>query len=107
MAWRRWLRCVSQLVAMACVSCGGAKLAGPDGATRTAGAAPIEGHLCKLGDRAACTTACEGKNWGSCVHLGLMYEGGRGVDRDEARAAALYRQACDAGEPRGCGDLGF
>ena len=41
------------------------------------------------------------------VSLGLMYESGRGVARDEARASALYKQACDAGDAHGCGNLGF
>ena len=32
-----------------------------------------------------------------------MYEGGRGrLAKDEAKAAKLYRQACDGGEERAC-----
>jgi TPR repeat protein len=31
-----------------------------------------------------------------------MYENGRGVGKDEARAVELYKRACDADETRGC-----
>jgi len=36
---------------------------------------------------------------------GRRYEEGRGVVKDEARAAALYQQACDMGEATACSDL--
>jgi hypothetical protein len=42
----------------------------------------------------------------ACTELGVMYEKGRGVAKDEARAAALYKQACDGGYAGGCVDLG-
>ena len=35
-----------------------------------------------------------------------MYQGGSGVAQDEARAAELYRGACDGGEALGCSNLG-
>jgi TPR repeat protein len=34
-----------------------------------------------------------------------MYERGRGVAKDRARAAALYKQACDGGDAKGCTNL--
>ena len=40
------------------------------------------------------------------VSQGLRYERGDGVGRDEARAAELYRQACEEGSAWGCGYLG-
>lgn len=39
-------------------------------------------------------------------NLAGRYEDGRGVDKDEARAAALYVQACDGGVRGGCSNLG-
>jgi TonB family protein len=36
-----------------------------------------------------------------------MYFSGAGIDKDEARAVALFRQACDAGNPAGCNNLGL
>src|SRR5438094_5062081 len=42
----------------------------------------------------------------SCNNLGLMYGNGDGVAKDAARAAALYRKACDGGDARGCTNLG-
>jgi TPR repeat protein len=34
-----------------------------------------------------------------------MYAGGRGVPKDEARAAALYRASCDVDASTGCEHL--
>ena len=33
------------------------------------------------------------------------HEGGLGVPQEAARAAALYRKACDGGDARGCAQL--
>ena len=43
----------------------------------------------------------------ACVPFGLLYEYGYGVPRDRARATALYRSACNAGAPAGCGRSGY
>jgi TPR repeat protein len=42
----------------------------------------------------------------SCSVLGVMYEEGRGVRRDAARARALYAHACSAGNAPACTNLG-
>ncbi len=43
----------------------------------------------------------------ACGNLGLVYAmGGRGVHRDESRAAALWERACDGQELQRCTDLG-
>ena len=39
--------------------------------------------------------ACSAGDAKSCVSLGFRFEEGRGVGKDEARAAALYRKGCD------------
>lgn len=43
----------------------------------------------------------------SCYSLGVLFENGREVDKDEARAAALYTKACDGGVALGCFKLGM
>jgi hypothetical protein len=40
-----------------------------------------------------------------CDHLGRLYSSGEGVARDPARAAALFKKACDGGYPFACQDL--
>jgi uncharacterized protein len=42
----------------------------------------------------------------SNYNLGLKCEKGDGMPKDEARAAALFKLACDGGEMRGCSALG-
>jgi TPR repeat protein len=51
-------------------------------------------------------TACEGGDAQSCRSLGLQYEEGRGVPKDESRAATLFEKACTGGEAQGCYLLG-
>jgi TPR repeat protein len=41
----------------------------------------------------------------ACGYLGSLYDDGRGVPKDPARAFALYSEACDRGEPIGCAEL--
>mgnify|MGYP000400547491 CR=1 FL=1 len=43
---------------------------------------------------------------GACRSLGLLYRDGAGLPRDYARAATLFRKACDGGFGAGCVDLG-
>lgn len=50
--------------------------------------------------------ACEGGDGDACNSLGVDFNYGRGVPRDEAAAAALYGKACEAGSAVGCNNLG-
>lgn len=50
-------------------------------------------------------TACAEGEMGACVNLGVEFEYGEAVPQDLDRAMALYRQACDGGEPLGCNNL--
>jgi len=50
---------------------------------------------------------CTLGNSAACRHLGLRYEQGHGVARDDIRALTLLQQACDGGDNDGCGDLGM
>jgi tetratricopeptide (TPR) repeat protein len=51
--------------------------------------------------------ACDAGNTPGCNDLGLAYAQGRGVPKDEKRAADLYQQACDKGGPNACLNLGL
>ena len=48
------------------------------------------------------TTACDKGNADGCAALGLMYQNGQGVARDDFKATSLYHKACDGGNARGC-----
>jgi TPR repeat protein/tetratricopeptide (TPR) repeat protein len=49
--------------------------------------------------------ACDGGDMSGCYRLGDMYEHGKGVEKDQVRAASLYEQACGGGNAYGCHDL--
>lgn len=49
--------------------------------------------------------ACDAGYAPSCNGLGAMYAQGRGVAKDEARAAKLYRSSCDVDASTGCEHL--
>lgn len=53
----------------------------------------------------AFTRACEGGVAAACNNLGTLYEEGRGVAQDTARAATLYQQSCNGDSPHGCASL--
>ena len=44
-------------------------------------------------------------NGKALMNIGRLYEGGFGVDKDEAKAVEWNIKACDAGEWLGCGRL--
>jgi TPR repeat protein len=50
--------------------------------------------------------ACNAGDARSCFDLGFRFSEGRGVGKDEARAAALFTKACEGGEAQGCCNLG-
>lgn len=53
------------------------------------------------------TAGCESDDPAACSALGVMYELGRGVKKDAARAFALYEGACKAHNDAGCVNLGL
>lgn len=53
-----------------------------------------------------CVGRCEGGKARSCTDLGSMYETGRGVEQDYARAAELFKKGCEGGDMLGCTYLG-
>ena len=49
---------------------------------------------------------CEQKSdAASCYMLGLHYDNGHGVDKDQTKAANLYQKACDKDDKDGCHNL--
>jgi TPR repeat protein len=50
--------------------------------------------------------ACTAGDVRSCNKLGDLYADGRGVAKDERRAATLYEKACTGGNAVGCYNLG-
>ncbi|MCB9970357.1 MAG: caspase family protein [Hyphomonas sp.] len=50
--------------------------------------------------------ACDGGIAAGCARLGILFEEGRGVDADPARARLLYQRACAASEADACMRLG-
>lgn len=51
-------------------------------------------------------STCAEKIQRACAALAYMNLSGHGTAKDEAKAAMLYREACDGDEPRGCSGLG-
>jgi hypothetical protein len=50
--------------------------------------------------------SCGSGDMAACSILGVAHELGRGAPRDASLAERLYRQACDGGNARGCGNRG-
>jgi TonB family protein len=72
----------------------------------TSSYAPASPDDCARVDAAACRQSCEGGEARACFLLGHIYRYGAGVERDEARARALFEKACDGGEAGACVSLG-
>lgn len=63
--------------------------------SRFSEAAPLLEQVCTSGDAS------------SCNHLGLMYQNGLGVARNDSRSVALFSKACSADTRFGCNNLGL
>ena len=50
---------------------------------------------------------CDGREVRGCNNLGVMYDKGNGVEKNEQKAVELYKKACDGGEVLGCFNLGI
>jgi uncharacterized protein len=55
---------------------------------------------------AALSSACDAYVPDACSTLGSLYLNGLGVEKDEARAVALFEQSCHEGSNSGCGRAG-
>jgi hypothetical protein len=50
-------------------------------------------------------SSCERGNATGCYDLGVIYEKGNGVGKDNAQAVSFYKKACDAGFAQSCTSL--
>lgn len=57
-------------------------------------------------DLATLQSECDSDNFESCADLGLLYDEGKGVKKDYAKAMELYQKACDNGNALGCRKMG-
>ena len=87
-------------------------------------AAAAAGYLdqaCDLGNQSGCASlqtlietdgtdsfrqACDRGSGTGCYILGVQYQRGRNVSKDDVQAFALFQLACGAGSARGCARLG-
>jgi len=53
-------------------------------------------------DLAVCEKECDGGSADRCRRLAATYAFGQGVDKDEAKATALYEKACDMKDAAAC-----
>src|SRR6185436_8391727 len=53
-----------------------------------------------------CEESCAADDLPSCTKLAGRLKEGRGITKNEAKAAELYKKACDGGEQRACAELG-
>jgi TPR repeat protein len=68
--------------------------------TTTTGTRPVCHGL------AECQSACDANDGTGCTNLGMLYDRGEGVAKDQSRAVALFQKACDLGSAAGCNNLG-
>jgi TPR repeat protein len=69
---------------------------------KTAGA-----HACADGNEADCSKQCSAGDAPSCATLGFMYEKGKGVALNDAKAFEHYDRACKKGDANGCTGVAF
>jgi TPR repeat protein len=50
---------------------------------------------------------CDGGNGAACAELGHLYDDGKSVPRDHARAVEQFQKACTAGDVSGCVERGI
>lgn len=68
--------------------------------------ASAERHQCRPGKLADCDTQCGKGEARSCAILGDMLSRGKWANRDDARAAEVFKKACTLGDEHGCNGLG-
>ena len=49
--------------------------------------------------------ACNLKDANGCYYLGIAYEKGLGVEKEEQKSKELYRVACSLGQTDACGSI--
>lgn len=73
-------------------------------------AAAQEHKLAPADEARAHQRACDGGDMTHCIHLGILYRHGAGVDRDPRKALELFVAACEKGYSLACaftGDMAY
>ncbi len=79
----------------------GTAAAGP-GAAPAGSVFSVANAIGTCDDLSVCATECDGGSADRCRRLGVNYEFGKGVDKDGARATALYERACAMSNADAC-----
>jgi TPR repeat protein len=89
-------------LAIASGSCGRRETGSREQGAPSASVVSIGVALGTCDDVSACEAECDGGSADRCRRLAASYAMGKGIDRDETRAAALYVRACDANDAPSC-----
>jgi TPR repeat protein len=65
------------------------------------------GLACAPAEAGACRTRCDSGDARSCRDLGRLFDEGKAISKDPARAAAAFARACELGLGLGCTELGW
>jgi hypothetical protein len=68
---------------------------------------PSATPVCTPANAGECAICCDKGDGRCCTDLGVLYDRGRGVPLDAARAASLFAKGCELGNPLGCSNLGI
>jgi TPR repeat protein len=100
MKW--WIGVVA--LAVAASSCGRRGDAGgnPEQPSPSASVITLGVEMGACDDLAACASECDAGSSDRCRRMGVSYEFGRGVDRDQVHATELYEKACGMDNSEGC-----
>ena len=93
-----WLLVVAAALACNKPSGGGA----PTEPAPSGSVVAIAAAMGECADLEACARECDAGTSDRCRRMGVNFEFGKGVDRDEAHAAELYVRACGMGDSEGC-----
>jgi TPR repeat protein/serine/threonine protein kinase len=96
------LGAVAALVGIAAIVASRRPALPPGSAPVPAASAAATERPCSAGAPDDCATQCDRGAAEACYTLALLYEDGRGVAKDLARAATLHEKACDAGSAAAC-----
>jgi len=91
------------LTCLACLACHRGRSSGQGQPAPSESAVTLAMELGTCADELEeCERECDGGSADRCRRLAATYALGKGAERDEARATALYEHACDLGDPSSC-----
>ncbi len=96
------MRAVVTVAWVLCAACSRGRSSGQEQPAPSASVITIGAAIGTCPDLAACERECDAGSADRCRRLAATYAFGEGVDKDEARATALYEHACDMQDPSAC-----